>query len=436
MPKQNRLPTPEVKIGKVLVGYGDPTANENAHKPHGNPIVIQSMTNTNTADAQATAAQCIALAEAGSEIIRMTVNNNLAAPKVPEIRRILDSKGYEDLPLIGDFHYNGHILLEEFPEMARTLDKYRINPGNVGFGDKHEYNFEKIIRIAIENDKPVRIGVNWGSLDQDLFTKMMEENGKRGSGGEKDEDGRPLEPKSDKEVIIDAMVESAIRSAELAEKIGLAQNKIILSVKMSIVQDMVAAYEQLAERMKKNNHLYALHLGLTEAGVGLQGAVSSSAALGILLQQGIGDTIRVSLTPTPDRPRTDEVEVCKQLLQSMGFRYFKPQVTSCPGCGRTDSTFFQELADEVNKAIEARMPEWKKHYPCVAEMQVAVMGCVVNGPGESKHADIAISLPGRSEKPVAPVYLRGSFYKSLTGDGILEEFMGILEEFVVEEYGE
>ncbi len=408
-----RLNTSTVLVGGMKIGGK-------------NPIVVQSMTNTDTADAKSTAKQIIELADAGSEIVRMTVNTNLAAPKVPEIRKILDAKGYEKIPLIGDFHFNGHTLLEDFPEMAKTLDKYRINPGNVGYGDKHDYNFSTIIRIAIENDKPVRIGVNWGSLDQDLLTEMMNKNSKL------------IKPKSDKEVIINAMVESALRSATLAEKIGLSQNKIILSVKMSIVQDMIKAYELLAEKMLKNKHLYALHLGLTEAGVGMQGIVSSSAALGILLQQGIGDTIRISLTPTPTQPRTREVEACKTLLQSMGLRHFKPQVTSCPGCGRTDSHFFQELAEEVNSHITKILPIWQKKYSKnadkIAELKIAVMGCVVNGPGESKHADIAISLPGRMEKPVAPVYIKGKFVKSLQGKKIPQQFIQLLEDFVEENF--
>lgn len=408
-----RLNTPTVIVGGVKIGGK-------------NPIVIQSMTNTDTSDAKSTAKQIMELADAGSEIVRITVNTNLAAPKIPEIRKILDAKGYEKIPLIGDFHFNGHTLLQDFPQMAKTLDKYRINPGNVGYGDKHDYNFSKIIKIAIENDKPVRIGVNWGSLDQDLLTEMMNKNAKL------------IKPKSDKEVIINAMVESALRSAILAEKLGLPQNKIILSVKMSIVQDMIKAYELLAEKMLKNKHLYALHLGLTEAGVGMQGLVSSSAALAILLQQGIGDTIRISLTPTPTQPRTKEVEACKTLLQSMGFRHFKPQVTSCPGCGRTDSHFFQELAEEVNAHITKILPVWQKKYPKsadkIAELKIAVMGCVVNGPGESKHADIAISLPGRMEKPVAPVYIKGKFVKSLQGKKIPQQFIQLLEDYVEENF--
>ncbi len=408
-----RISTPAVLVGGIKIGGK-------------NPIVIQSMTNTDTSDAKTTAKQAMELAEAGSEIVRMTVNTNLAAPKVPEIRKILDDKGYKALPLIGDFHFNGHTLLKDFPKMAKTLDKYRINPGNVGYGDKHEYNFSTIIKIALENNKPVRIGVNWGSLDQDLLTEMMNKN------------ARLIKPRSDKEVIIDAMVESATRSAEIAEKLGLAQDKIILSVKMSIVQDMIKAYELLSARMQKNKHLYALHLGLTEAGVGMQGLVSSSAALAILLQQGIGDTIRISLTPTPTQPRTKEVEACKTLLQSLGFRYFKPQVTSCPGCGRTDSHFFQELAEEVNAHVTKILPIWQKKYPKsaqkIAELKIAVMGCVVNGPGESKHADIAISLPGRMEKPVAPVYIKGKFVKSLQGKKIPQQFIQLLEDYIEDNF--
>ncbi len=383
-----------------------------------NPIVIQSMTNTQTADAKSTAKQIIELAQAGSELVRLTVNTQFAAQAVPEIRKILDAKGYKYLPLIGDFHYNGHTLLKDYPRLAKTLDKYRINPGNVGYGDKHEYNFATIIKTSIENDKPVRIGVNWGSLDQDLLTEMMNKNAKLKL------------PKSDREVIIDAMVESALRSATLAEKLGLHQSKIVLSVKMSIVQDMIAAYELLAKRMQKNKHFYALHLGLTEAGSGMQGLVSSSSALSILLQQGIGDTIRISLTPAPTQPRSEEVEACKTLLQSLGLRHYKPIVTSCPGCGRTDSTFFQDLAKQVNDHISKKMPTWQRKYPQVAQLKIAVMGCVVNGPGESKHADIAISLPGKLEKPVAPIYIHGKFIKSLTGKNIPKDFTKILDEFI------
>ncbi len=400
-----RFKTPTVQIGTVKMGAK-------------HPIVIQSMTNTDTADWQATAKQAIELAQAGSEIVRMTVNTNFAAQAVPKIRQALDKKGYSHLPLIGDFHYNGHTLLEENPDCAKTLDKYRINPGNVGFGDKHEYNFSKIIDIALKNDKAVRIGVNWGSLDQDLLTKMMNEN------------AAMKKPKNSRDVLISAMVESAIRSAKLSEKLGLSNNKIVLSVKMSILQDMVDAYKLLANKMQASKKLYALHLGLTEAGSGLQGVVSSTAALAILLQEGIGDTIRVSLTPDKQSPRTREVEVCKELLQALGMRYFKPQVTSCPGCGRTGSNFFQDLAQEINKNIDKNMPKWKKLYPGVERLKVAVMGCVVNGPGESKYADIAISLPGKMEKPVAPVYIDGKFVKSLQGKKIPGDFMAILEGYV------
>lgn len=404
-----RLKTPVVDVRSVKIGGN-------------NPIVIQSMTNTDTADAKATTEQCIELADAGSEIVRITVNTNLAAPEVPKIREILDQRGYKDLPIIGDFHFNGHTLLTDFPEMAEALDKYRINPGNVGYGEKHDYNFSQIIKVAIKNEKPVRIGVNWGSLDKDLLTEFMDKNAKSNN------------PKDDKEVIIDAMVESALRSAELAESLGMRQDQIILSVKMSIVQDMVKAYEQLTERMKKNKHLYALHLGLTEAGSGIQGTISSSAALSILLQQGIGDTIRISLTPEKEESRTKEVKACKTLLQTLGIRNFSPIVTSCPGCGRTDSTFFQDLAQEVNTHIDQKMKEWEKLYPRVQDLKIAVMGCVVNGPGESQHADIAISLPGKLEKPVAPVYIHGKFIKSLQGEKIPEQFIELLEDFLEKNY--
>ena len=307
--------SPEVQIGSVKLGGK-------------NPIVIQSMTNTDTSDVQSTSKQIIELAEAGSELVRLTVNDEAAAKAIPEIRKILTNEGFDNLPLIGDFHYNGHKLLSQFPELAKALDKYRVNPGNVGYGDKHDYNFKEIIQIAIENNKPVRIGVNWGSLDQELFTEMMEKNAKKEN------------PLSDRQVTVESMTESALRSAKLAEEVGLPKNKIVLSVKMSVVQDMISAYQRLSERMKENNHFYALHLGLTEAGSGMQGLVSSSAALAILLQQGIGDTIRISLTPNPDQPRSTEVHACKTLLQSMGYRHFRPKVTSCPGCGRTDSKYF------------------------------------------------------------------------------------------------
>ncbi len=400
-----RLKTPIVEIRGLKLG-GE------------NPILIQSMTNTDTADAKATAAQCIELAKAGSEMVRVTVNTNLAAQQIPELRRILDHEGYSHLPIIGDFHFNGHTLLSEFPEMAETLDKYRINPGNVGKGEKHDENFETIIRIAIQNNKPVRIGANMGSIDEDLLTQMMEENAKAPS------------PKSDEEVSIDALVESAIASAQLAEKLGMPQDKIVIGVKISNVQGVIKATKDLVDRMKQLDHLYVIHLGLTEAGSGLQGLMSSSAALAILLQEGIGDTIRISLTPEPGQSRVKEVEACKTLLQSMGYRNFKPKITSCPGCGRTGSVFFQTLAKEVNEHIDKKMPEWKGLYPGVEDLKIAVMGCVVNGPGESRHSDIAISLPGKMEDPVAPVYIKGEYLKSLKGENIAEEFIEILEEFI------
>ncbi|PIR55226.1 4-hydroxy-3-methylbut-2-en-1-yl diphosphate synthase [Candidatus Peregrinibacteria bacterium CG10_big_fil_rev_8_21_14_0_10_36_19] len=404
-----RIKTPEVQIRDLKMG-------------NNNPIVIQSMTNTDTSDPKATAKQCIELAEAGSQLVRITVNTNLAAAQVPKIRELLDRSGYKHLPLVGDFHFNGHELLTEFPEMAKALDKYRINPGNVGKGDKRDKNFEAFIKVAVANNKPVRIGVNWGSLDQDLLTHFMEKNASL------------VSPREDREVIIDAVVESALKSAELAEELGLPQNQIVLSVKMSVVPDVIEAYEKLAARMSKSKHFYALHLGLTEAGSGMQGLISSSAALSILLNQGIGDTIRISLTPTPEEPRTKEVEACKTLLQALGYKNFQPKVTSCPGCGRTGSHFFQELAQEVNFHITEKMKDWKTKYPGVEDLKIAVMGCVVNGPGESKHSDIAISLPGKMEKPVAPVYIKGEYLKSLQGSNISNEFIEILEDFIKENY--
>lgn len=404
-----KMKTPEVQIGKIKMGAG-------------NPIVIQSMTNTNTEDAKATAAQCIELADAGSELVRITVNTEKAAEAVATIRQILDEKGYMELPIVGDFHYNGHKLLEQYPNCAKSLSKYRINPGNVGYGDKHDYNFLAMVKIAIKHDKPIRIGVNWGSLDQDLLTEMMEENAKLKN------------PKSDREVIVQAMVQSAMRSANLAKKAGLPAQKIVVSVKMSVVQDMLAAYQLLAETMKNTGNIYAIHLGLTEAGVGMQGVVSSAAALAILLQQGIGDTIRISLTPAPGQSRAKEVEACKTLLQSMGYLHFRPQVTSCPGCGRTDSVFFQDLAKEVNEHIDKKLEEWKSIKPEIAQLKIAVMGCVVNGPGESKHADIAISLPGTGEEKMAPVFIRGKYFKTLTGDDLSKQFVIILEDFIKNHY--
>lgn len=400
-----RLKTPIVKVGNVEVGSST-------------PIVIQSMTDTDTSDVAKTTAQCIALAKAGSQIVRFTVNSNVAAKKVPDIRKALDKKGFKDLPLVGDFHFNGHILLSEFPDMAKALDKYRINPGNIGTGKKHDENFTQIIKIAIKNKKPVRIGVNGGSLDPELLTSLMDKNAKLKI------------PKADNEIVIEAMVKSAIDSAHLAEKIGLKQNQIILSVKMSSLPDTVKAYEMLAKKIK--SHPYVLHLGLTHAGTGLQAIVASSAALGILLNQGIGDTIRVSLTTPPEHKRSEEIEVCKAVLQAMELKHYRPHVTSCPGCGRTDAIFFQTLNHDINKEIDKCLKKWLKQYPKVASLKIAVMGCVVNGPGESSHADIAISLPGKTEKKIAPVYIHGKYFKSLTGSTITKDFIKILEKQIKE----
>jgi (E)-4-hydroxy-3-methylbut-2-enyl-diphosphate synthase len=348
------------------------------------------------------------------------VNTPAAAKAVVKIKNQLKKDGYGHVPLVGDFHFNGHLLLQRFPDCAAALDKYRINPGNVG----QEKQFSEIIRIALKNKKPVRIGVNWGSLDQVLLTKLMEKNGKKKN------------PLSDREVIIEAMVESALSSAKTAEKLGLAANQIVLSVKMSELQDMVKAYQLLQQRCKKMKKMYPLHLGLTEAGSDMQGLISSSAALGILLQQGIGDTIRISLTPSPKGSRTDEVEACKILLQSLGLRSFQPTVTSCPGCGRTSNDLYQRLAKEVNEYIQDRMPIWKKQYLGVEKLKVAVMGCVVNGPGEAKHADIAISLPGNAEKPSAMVYQKGKHVKSLKGDHIISGFKTVLDTYLAENHSQ
>ena len=377
-----------------------------------NPVVIQSMTDTPTANVEKTVTQTIELIEAGSEMVRWTINDDDAARAVAENIKRIREKGYTT-PIIGDFHFNGHTLLSKHKDAAKLLSKYRINPGNVGRGKRHDENFSSIIKIAVDNNKVVRIGVNWGSLDQELLTDLMDKNAKRKN------------PKDAKEVTFDAMIESALKSAELAQKHGLKEDKIVISVKMSILQDMVTVYQMLAKKCD-----YVLHLGLTEAGSDVQGISSSSAALGILLQQGIGDTIRVSLTPQPNVPRSREVEVCKNLLQSMGLRYFAPSVTSCPGCGRTSSNFFQYLAKDINAYIEHQMPTWKKQYPGVERLKIAVMGCVVNGPGESRHADIGISLPGTSEKPIAPVYADGKELKILKGDRIKEEFVEILENYI------
>ncbi len=397
----NRRKTPAITIDHIKIG-GD------------YPVVIQSMTDTPTADVQATFKQTVELIKAGSHMVRWTINDDDAARATPEVVKMIRDQGY-NTPIIGDFHFNGHTLLTKHPLCAQALAKYRINPGNVGKGERHDKNFASIIKIAVENDKAVRIGVNWGSLDQELLTGLMDKN------------AQLKEPKDFKEVTFTAMIQSAITNAEYAQKLGLAKNKIILSVKMSILQDMVTVYSLLAQQCD-----YALHLGLTEAGSSIQGISSSSAALAILLQQGIGDTIRVSLTPQPGIPRSHEVEVCKNILQSMGLRYFRPSITSCPGCGRTTSDYFQYLAKDINEHIEKRMPDWKKKFNGVEKLKIAVMGCVVNGPGESRHANIGISLPGTSEKPIAPVYVDGQQFTTLKGENIKEEFIDILDNYIAE----
>ena len=379
------------------------------------PVVVQSMTNTDTADAVATADQVAELAGAGSQLVRVTVNNEAAAAAVPEIVRRLEDRGVT-VPVIGDFHYNGHLLLTKFPECARALAKYRINPGNVG-SKRRDENFRAIVSVALEHDKPVRIGVNWGSLDQDLLTSMMDENA-----------ARP-EPNDAKDVYIEAMIESALRSATLAEEVGLGHDRILISAKVSTVQDLVVVYRRLAARCD-----YPLHLGLTEAGLGMKGIVASTAALAILLAEGVGDTIRVSLTPKPNGSRTEEVHVAQQILQSLGLRSFTPQVTACPGCGRTTSTFFQKMAEDIQAYLRDQMPVWRERHPGVEDMRVAVMGCVVNGPGESKHANIGISLPGTFEEPKAPVYVDGKLMTTLRGEGIVPEFLEILETYVARRY--
>ncbi len=379
------------------------------------PVVVQSMTNTDTADVEATARQVAALAAAGSELVRVTVNTEEAAAAVPRIAERLGALGCA-VPLIGDFHYNGHLLLTRHPDCARALAKYRINPGNVG-GKRHDEHFRSIVEVALANGRPVRIGVNWGSLDQALLTELMDANA-----------ARP-EPRPASEVMLEAMVESALRSAALAEECGLGHDRIILSAKVSGVQDLVAVYRRLAARCD-----LPLHLGLTEAGMGAKGIVASTAGLAILLQEGIGDTIRVSLTPAPGGDRTEEVQVAQQVLQSLGLRSFVPQVTACPGCGRTTSTFFQEMAAEIQAYLRRRMPEWRERHPGVEEMRVAVMGCVVNGPGESKHANIGISLPGSFEEPTAPVFVDGRLLTTLRGDDLVPRFLGILDEYVASHY--
>ena len=398
----NRRRTPTVLIGSVPVG--------SAH-----PVVVQSMTNTDTADVAASVAQLAALAEAGSELVRVTVNNEDAAAALPRIVEGLGRLGIP-VPIVGDFHYNGHLLLTKYPECARALAKYRINPGNVG-GKRRDEHFRAIIEVAIANDKPVRIGVNWGSLDQDLLTVMMDRNASRPD---------PLEAR---DVTMEAMVESALRSAELAESAGLPHDRILLSAKVSGVQDLVDVYRRLAVRCD-----HPLHLGLTEAGMGMKGTVASAAGLAILLQEGIGDTIRVSLTPTPGGDRTEEVRVAQQILQSLGQRSFTPQVTSCPGCGRTTSTLFQQMAQDIQGYLQGKMTEWRVTRPGVEALRVAVMGCVVNGPGESKHADIGISLPGTAEDPRAPVYMDGSLLTTLKGEAIVPEFLAIIEDYVSRRY--
>jgi (E)-4-hydroxy-3-methylbut-2-enyl-diphosphate synthase len=373
------------------------------------------MTNTDTADASGTALQVAELARAGSRLVRVTVNNDDAARAVPEIASRLADMGVS-VPVIGDFHYNGHLLLAKYPETARTLAKYRINPGNVG-GKRRDENFRTIIQIALDNEKPVRIGVNWGSLDQDLLTTLMDEN------------ARSAEARAAKEVYIEAMIQSALRSAFIAEEMGLAHDRIIISAKVSGVQDLLEVYRQLAARCD-----YPLHLGLTEAGLGAKGIIASTAALSILLSEGIGDTIRVSLTPRPGGDRTEEVSVAQQILQSLELQSFNPQVTACPGCGRTTSTFFQHMAEDIQTYLREQMPSWRERYPGVIEMKVAVMGCVVNGPGESKHANIGISLPGTSEDPRAPVYVDGKLRVTLKGESIVPEFLRILEDYVEKTY--
>ena len=395
--------TVAVNVGGVNVGGG-------------HPVVVQSMTNTDTADVQATVNQVMALANSGSELVRVTVNTDEAAAAVPKIVETLDKFGVR-VPVIGDFHYNGHLLLKKYPEMARSLAKYRINPGNVNIGKKHDDNFRVMIEAAVEYGRPVRIGVNWGSLDQALLTRMMDDN------------NALSEPEDAKTVTLRAIVRSAIESAKAAEHYGLGKDRIILSAKVSGVQDLIRVYRMLAAEGD-----YALHLGLTEAGLGSKGIVASTAAIGILLQDGIGDTIRASLTPLPNGDRSDEVIVCQQILQALELRSFTPQVTACPGCGRTTSTFFQDMADQIQTYLREQMPAWKERYAGVEEMKVAVMGCVVNGPGESKPSNIGISLPGTFEEPVAPVYIDGKLKLTLRGDKIVAEFIALLNEYVDRRY--
>jgi len=393
-----------VRVGGVTIGGGA-------------PIVVQSMTNTDTADIAATVSQILGLARAGSELVRVTVNNEAAADAVPRIRESLDAAEC-DVPLVGDFHFNGHRLLEGFPACAEALAKYRINPGNIGRGAKKDSQFGTMIDAACRFDRPVRIGVNWGSLDPDLAARMMDENARR------------AEPLEAEEVMREALVRSAVESARRAEELGLGRDRIVLSCKVSAVQDLIAVYRALAGRCD-----YSLHLGLTEAGMGSKGIVASTAALAVLLQEGIGDTIRVSLTPEPGGDRATEVVVAQEILQTMGLRSFTPMVVACPGCGRTTSSFFQRLARDIQDHLRAEMPEWRRRYPGVEEMSVAVMGCVVNGPGESKHANIGISLPGTGEQPAAPVYVDGEKVATLRGEGIAEQFVAMVDRYVVDRYG-
>ena len=399
-----RHKTHAVRVGDVIVG-GDA------------PVVVQSMTNTDTADVEATTRQVIELADAGSEIVRVTVNTDAAAEAVPQIRDRLWLRGYQ-VPLVGDFHYHGHLFLTRHPDCAAALAKLRINPGNVGFGAKRDRQFEMMIEAALRHEKPVRIGVNWGSLDAELSTQMMDDN------------ARLPEPQSADAVLREALVVSALASSARAEEIGLPADRIVISAKVSRVQDLIAVYRELARRSR-----YALHLGLTEAGIGAKGIVATTAALAILLQEGIGDTIRASLTPRPGEARTQEVIVCQELLQSLGLRSFAPQVAACPGCGRTTSTYFQELADRIQGYLRDQMPIWKQRYPGVEALNVAVMGCIVNGPGESKHADVGISLPGTGESPAAPVFIDGKKALTLRGERIAEEFQAIVADYVERRYG-
>ncbi len=404
MAQIQRRKTIQVRIGNVHVGGGA-------------PVVVQSMTNTDTADIPGTIQQVAQLAQAGSELVRVTVNNDAAAKAVPAIVEGLEKRNIR-VPIIGDFHYNGHLLLTRYPDCAQALAKYRINPGNMSIGRKDDNNFLAMIEVAIKNQKPVRIGVNWGSLDQQLLTRLMDEN------------SRSSNPQDARDVTMEAMVLSAVRSAEIAEQFGLPHNFIILSAKVSGVQDLIDVYRSLASRCD-----YPLHLGLTEAGMGTKGVVGSAAGLAVLLQEGIGDTIRVSLTPAPNGSRDEEVIVAQQILQSLGIRSFTPQVTACPGCGRTTSTFFQEMAEQIQSYLRTNMPLWKGRYPGVEELKLAVMGCVVNGPGESKHANIGISLPGTFEEPKAPVFVDGRLMTTLKGDRIVAEFIQILNQYVETRYG-